>query len=315
VDVSHAIAHIRPQNEDERDKCSHWASQVTWDADDALAHVFMATFGAYSDPDHGSSYREMFELALTRRTVVLTNNDIVSADLAQLVTPSSVTIQGLQRTRYAGYELPGVYIGDASDIHDCMTYWNLRAAGIQLVFFDPAQRERLAPFVTARLNILAHERQSLGRGADIGYWSRGGDSTAPAALGERAWMRCSASPVAWNGLNIRPAQYAVEGTSSLANVEEEGDQVRLTFETRFHSAVDDRLAVHGQMAVLSLRRLALHTRDDVTLAIPFLPELNQFYSRAVSPGFDQIRAEPDGFGMFVSLSQSHVTIQSIRARA
>src|SRR3546814_12891063 len=38
---------------------------------------------------------------------------------------------------------PGFYIGDATSFEDLVTFWNLKATDIPLVFYDPAHAERL----------------------------------------------------------------------------------------------------------------------------------------------------------------------------
>src|SRR3546814_10414677 len=64
---------------------------------------------------------------------------------------------------------PGFYIGDATSFEDLVTFWNLKATDIPLVFYDPAHAERLDQWKNDWLGRLSefenprrpHERPAL----------------------------------------------------------------------------------------------------------------------------------------------------------
>jgi len=69
----------------------------------------------------------------------LAATDPVPTDVADMLSPVALTTLELSPTRLSwGHEEPGFYVGSTSDLTDLINFWNLRAANIDLVFYDPA---------------------------------------------------------------------------------------------------------------------------------------------------------------------------------
>ena len=47
----------------------------------------------------------------------------------------------------SGRDYPGFYIGDVSNLDDLVSFWNLRATDLALLFVDRAQATRFAPLI------------------------------------------------------------------------------------------------------------------------------------------------------------------------
>lgn len=101
----------------------------------------------------------------------------VPATRPSLRTPNSITSLDLKPDRSLGtFWRPGFYVGSAANFSDLVHFWNLRAAGIDLAFFDPAYADRLAKI---RTGILLGGHEIAGSEADrpdLNLWHAGGAS-------------------------------------------------------------------------------------------------------------------------------------------
>src|SRR5258708_35352265 len=79
--------------------------------------------------------------------IALGGGEQVPPKIRTRVTPTRLTALGLES--YESVPDHGVYVGDVRSVEDVMHFWNLRAAGSSLVFFDPAEAARLGPLLGA----------------------------------------------------------------------------------------------------------------------------------------------------------------------
>src|SRR5260370_31408079 len=67
----------------------------------------------------------------------------VPAEAYKQLTPSALSGFDLWRDRSPNWDHPGLYVGDAGDFTDIVNFWNLRAASLKVLFFDPQHEARL----------------------------------------------------------------------------------------------------------------------------------------------------------------------------
>src|SRR5262249_3373476 len=106
---------------------------------------------------------------------------------------------------------PGVVLGSVSDFEALAMFWNLRAAGAQLIFYDQAHSGRLRSFANAYLGKLRSPR--LGASARVSLWTRRDRDPTDASwrpdleLGDLPISLCDGRGDAlWNGMNIEPSK-------------------------------------------------------------------------------------------------------------
>jgi hypothetical protein len=117
-----------------------------WEADDPLADVFLCSYGAFPSPDEaGVDYA-----ALAQNSLLGVRNIIQKGAEMPVPHVGRETIATLNRAYMDRHYLiqnerdwPGFYVGDANNFGDLVNFWNLRAAEIPLVFFDPRYIDRL----------------------------------------------------------------------------------------------------------------------------------------------------------------------------
>jgi hypothetical protein len=128
---------------------------------------------------------------------------------------------------------PGFYIGDAADFDDLVSYWNLRATDIPLIFYDPAHAARLDHLRDQWLERVAPRTGSRPIGPawreGIAIWSRSDPKTLDlAGFGEQK-MFSSVDPVIWNGLNVRAPIMMFGSESVLASVDDTKEPPTIAF--------------------------------------------------------------------------------------
>jgi len=118
--------------------------------DDFLRTAMLCHFGGYPDPSEtGIDYRGAISRILEVQTVSVSKNQPVPPDILKNRLPIQLTQQQIQQWWHEDSRAPGIFYGDCQSFDDLVAYWNIRAAGAPLVFFDPKHTDRLKPYVDA----------------------------------------------------------------------------------------------------------------------------------------------------------------------
>ncbi len=278
---------------------------LKWDPTDDLSGLFSLIFGEYARDV--LKLKEDYEDAFTRRLRSLvqriSSGEAVPDVFARCVTPLILTADNL--LSYAGIEREdGIFIGRVSDFSDLVSFWNLRASGIQLVFYDRSFDKRLRAFVERFLaEIDGRPQQPKGFHDWIGAYYRNSEKEVRTSLDffkpKKAFSLNRVSEHTWNGLNVKPPLFHCEAQTSRGIFEEKYDRPTLSFslpEKPFESAEGDT----SQTLVASIQATVEFEDNTRTLTLPYLPDLNEFYSRAihlVDPR--SIRVEQGGLGLLI----------------
>jgi hypothetical protein len=182
----------------------------TWTDTDPLAPLFSMIFGSYPDPgvitiDYVRGTRSVLEFP----DRAIDASEPLAPELQEFVTPLLLTGLDLtvQRDR-SGWLAPGIVLGDLASFDDLLLFWNLRAAGAQLCFCDPANSQRLRPFLDAFLAALRRRPAEVSN--RVNFWSRSPDWPPPRrwtidldVTGLRPNLCRGEGDDLWNGCNIR----------------------------------------------------------------------------------------------------------------
>jgi hypothetical protein len=119
----------------------------TWTSADPLAPLFSLTLGSYPDPtaitiDYVRGIRSVLEMP--DRPIDAAQP--LAPELLELATPLLFTGFDLSIHRgRSGWLEPGIVLGDTTSFDDLLLFWNLRAAGAEVCFYDQTHSERLIP--------------------------------------------------------------------------------------------------------------------------------------------------------------------------
>jgi hypothetical protein len=277
LDITHPVRHFYDAWVRDRDKPAKHGLVVRWIATDRLADVFLATFGAYpSREEIGLDYEAFFRDYLAAQEIGIAEAAAVPALDAQEVTPSRLPALDLRPDFFSGGRgNAGLYYGDAGNFTDLVNFWNLRASGIGVLFYDPVSHDRLYPMSDHYLGRLRDRPHDPRRWLDEpAIWNRSYDIEIDTTAFGTGLMRSDVSTAAWNGLNIKPPVMGFEEQSVLGTTTDDGG-VSATFELPAKPFSDD-VRLHTQNVVVSVHPLV--TVENVVLKPPFFPRLNEYYA-------------------------------------
>ncbi len=317
VDIYHVARRIREEDIGEGPEPPFRGALYSWDEGDPLRDVLLATVGAYPAPSaEVPDYEDLFARVLKADKVALRLDKPLPADLNTRLTPSRLSTEELALEGGGRAEDPGVYVGSVDDFTDLLNFWNLRACGIELVFFDPNHGPRLREMLDEHMRWLASiPARPWREGGEIAVWGKnrleGEDLTV---LGPRT-MRHGVDDVIWNGLNIEPARPCWEEQSVLGSVDESGATPSVTFALPEKPTYDVR-EFFQQFIAVSVSGFDRFARDrNVTFFPPFLPDLNEYYGRDLYYHYAQARAEyglvGGAIGLLVPTHTSDITLRAL----
>jgi hypothetical protein len=277
---------------------------ISWEEDDPLADSFLLTYGAYPPvSETGVDYNTtLFDATMAIQ---------LSCDKAKPLDPQIlnhpnvgyIARHGLSRhhsVRSGGWNSPGFFIGDANNLEDLVTFWNLRAADIRLSFIDlsyPERYQAILPLLKAnlqqRLASLPEHRQHLA------IWTRSDDNIAPATvfLGDGRWSHYRIGDSLWNGLNTVPPMMMLGDASSMGVIGNSGGKPSVSFTLNDRPFSGDNY-FFTQRLVASIQ--VYGDRDEATtFHPPYLPELNEKLARSMHGIYSELRSEPERLGIVI----------------
>jgi hypothetical protein len=310
VDIYHAARRIREVRLRKRKLLL-----VTWEEDDPLGMLLLATAGGYPAPSALTpDYEQMMGGIIGLDRTALQRTDPVPAEIRTRMTPSRLTAFELETDRSVPDN--GIYVGDVSNFEDLVNFWNIRAAGAGVIFYDPNYAARLEALLDSHKRWLSSvPARPWQRDGAVSMYRREGlrGQAAPQELGTA--MEHSVGPGSWNGLNIKPALRYWQQQSVLGSVDESGRRPSLSF-----ALPEKPVYIHPQ---LSQQRIAVSIRGSdpwtfagtATFFPPYVPELNEYYGRELYYRYAHVRAEPrsiwNSIGLITNISSGDVTLNAL----
>ncbi len=310
VDVYHGARRLRARGVPRRRMCL-----LSCEAGDPLGRVVLAMAGAYPTPSKSvPNYEEMVEFFLGIDRIVLRRDEEIPPGLRKRVTPSLLTTVGLEAEEPGPDH--GFYVGDCGNVEDLLNYWNLRAAGSSVVFYDPHESKRLTKLLESHKRWLGAipARPWQEGGAITVYGRDGGLDPDLSAIGERL-LRRRIDVVSWNGLSIKPALRHWKERAVLGTLDESEQTPSVTFSLPGAPFYDVPELSHQYVGVSVRGFDPWSLAHDATFFPPYVPDLNEYYGRQLYYHYAHVRAEPESIWRSVALlvraSQSDVTLRAL----
>jgi hypothetical protein len=279
---------------------------VQWADADPLADSFLVQYGAYPEPAQtGIDYGEMLSIAASAGGAPAIAYDIhdgrpLPAELLDHPTVNYLSRCGLSRhyTVQGGWDYPGVFVGDASNLPDLVTFWNLRAADVQLQFVDLNHRDRYAQILPVYEQ---RTRSSIARLDDhrqkMAVWA--GEAVMDDALkafGNQGLTACRLFPGMWQPGVVRPPMMIFGEESALGVSGTEQGKPKVSFAFHAKPYCGDNW-FHTQHLVASV---AIYGGDEEhTFRPPYVPEWNEFLARSMYFEYNKLRIEPERVGLVI----------------
>lgn len=287
---------------------------VRWDPADPLADILLTTVGAFpSEEDVGRDYGATIESRPGNERVEMDSGDAIPLLSVDRFTPSRLTTFNLRpRGRLLSSNL-GLYVGNVGDFDDLLNYWNLRAAGLSLLFFDFTHTARLLPWIEFARR---ERRETLSEMGDteaemIDVWSTSRsiqEEVSRSIPGANTWYHVSEHT--WNGLNLRPTAMTFERSSAIATVEDEGGTAAAVLSLPEKPTFADLRPQHYIVSLSELPHL-IPSLESRTFTPPFVPELNLYYGAELHGGYNTVRAEPGSVGIVTTDLDSHLSLRAL----
>ena len=315
LDIQNALAHLRDTPE--------WKAIndrgfriYNWQADDPLADVFLTQFGSYPSADEiGIDYREILAQGLDATESSLGPMSPIPADILDHPNITYLSRHALER-HYGvdvGWDSPGFFVGDATNLDDLVCHWNLRAADIALWFVDPAHLGRYDEIIptwekTMRQSV-AHRHEWDRR---VAAWTRRENiEKARQPFGEMPLTVCPVSEYSWNGRNVRPPMMSFDQVSVLGVFGRERGQPKVSFSLSNKPFCGDTW-FHTQHLVASVSFIGgLYGDEQYTLHPPYIPELNEFYARTMHFQYDRLRIESERIGILIDAADADAWLHAL----
>lgn len=316
VDITHPVTRIHNEFFKHNPAATPGLDLYHWEPTDPLADVLLCTYGAFPPVEEtGVDYASLVQTHLFAIPSIIQS----SAEI-QIPTIGRETVASLNRAfmkthytiqNYWGW--PGLYVGDANNTTDLINFWNLRATGSEVEFFDPMHATRLERTCSHWINLIRQQPIVSPGPPRIALWHRQEQSINDVrkrfAAGET--LDCTIDGPTWNGMNVRAPIMYFDDSTTLASINESSAPPTISFALPDKPFVDARDA-HNQHYVLSVDPgIGLFRNEQATLHTPFIPQLNIFYGRKAHHSWNAARSEPESLGIVTSADDHHQTISAL----
>jgi len=306
LDIHNALVHLR--NAPEWKAIRDASVQIFgWQPDDPLADVFLVQFGAYpSHAEIGIDYRDMLMQAAEAKEYMLDCAGSIPGEVLNQRSIAYISRHGLKRHHsvHPGWDTPGFFVGDVTNVDDLVSHWNLRASDISLWFVDPNFLDRyvnVIPEWETAMREVVMKRDEWKQ--HVAVWSRRENiDEARKAFGNLKLMGCPVSTESWNGRNVRPPMMHFGQISTLGVIGRGSGKPKISFPLSEKPFCGDTW-FHTQHLVASVSFIGgLYGDEHHTLVPPYLPELNEFYARTLHFEYDKLRIESERIGLVIDAS-------------
>ncbi|WP_354033756.1 hypothetical protein [Bradyrhizobium sp. S3.2.6] len=297
ADIRHVLRRLTKQRDREIEKNICFPS---WDVNDPLSVFFATQLGKYPTPNADiPDYRAAIQNVFGAPDNQINPDQELPSTLLEKISPLALTGYDTTHSRNrAGWLAPGIVLGSVEDFDALAMFWNLRAAGAPMIFYDQNHGLRLKAYANAFLE--RFRKPTLESELHVALWTRKeiprDDSWKPDLDLEEVEVVVSdgRNSMLWNGMNIRPHRPRF----SLLH----RDVVPAYFEGDGKS--DASFALPGRPFddgdVHSLRQKYAVVVDatryggpdaELTFETPFISRLNEFYGRNFHFEYDAARSQ------------------------
>lgn len=291
-----------------------------WSKYDPLAPIFTLEFGNYPEqPKLSYDHRMGYLKGLRGKTHRIVKGKAVDVGLYGKMMPIFVTEDRLSLSGSNwGWESHGIYLGEPDNPVDLISFWNLRAAAINLHFVPLNDVGRVKDFIKKHVDRVYKRDAAQRFPKGLGFWYRSeiGEDTVKKVAKElveegKTRSHCRISEHLWNGLNVRPPKPEFESETVLANVDVVYGTPSVSFQLPEKPAEKGR-DNSNQDLVVEIHPLGEFEYEGYTLKLPFLPDLNEWYSRNVVFDPDELRVGKDELGVITDIHDGTLTLHPLK---
>ena len=286
-----------------------------WERADPLAAVLALQFGEYADLQGlEEQYTDAYKKGLKAAELQIEVEKEIPSTVAAQPTPLVLTAELLEGRWPSSFAPDGVFVGDEGRFQDLVDFWDVRAAGVDLVFLPLQSGERAHALVKAHLEEAWRRRQGLREGfRRLGVWFSESafaehDAVKPLVEGLiPGGAKASYHKVTrhtWNGMNLTVGECGYGPQSILATIDGLRDGTpRIAFESP-GAKLSEHLRPSEEQVLwaLDISSFSAYEHAGFTIRPPDVPELNQWYSRHCTVGHMSCRVQRTSISAISQLS-------------
>jgi len=288
---------------------------VEWKENDKLANLFTIMFGRFPDNlNLKFDYKNVFLKGLKATKVKIKANEKIKSSLSQFVYPLALTSSKLKRSG-DNIRSDGIFIGNSEKFEDLLTFWNLRAAGINLQFL-PSNTGRLNSFNRKYLSMIDKEPDRYPNIEDFIYiYSKninGSKKLIKAFKTKKSIVYSGIERIIWNGLNIKPINYYFDYKQVLGNIDQKFDKYSVSIALPEKFIKENKHSINIQDIMVVINSITEFDYPEHTLSLPFIQELNEFYGRQIVFDPWELRIQKNGIGLIRKFSDNVVNLYPLQ---
>lgn len=299
-----------------------------------LAPMYAASFGRFPEP--GGTYPSLEEGFLRASKAEQVNLETATplGDWSEALWPIVATSLGLtHHASEARFLDSGCVVGAVDDVDHLTFFWNLRAAGADVIFVPDDNVDSFLPIVEAHLKRLLSRPSRWGADSDrmfhvwrpgrfgaeltdtrrevpepIADLVKGSADLAVGTLDDWTWIQPTMG-------NLPPT---TEPKSVLASFDERygGPYVSAALSTTPFPEAEVSDARRWRLWVWALESTPSVLPDETTLRLPLLRDLNGWYSRALVPAHPgTLRVQPEGFDLLSHVNETTLGLSPLKIDA
>jgi hypothetical protein len=214
---------------------------------------------------------------------------------------------------FGNYE-SGLFVGEVDSFSHLVEFWNLRAANVDLFFYDPRFRSRFCPMLEELEQSICSSPPHPKWGVEhLQLWLKTKlDDTElksfKAPLGIREVTETTWDDRIWKGLKVDPPIMCFSENETVAQISDGDSGPIVTLQLPDKPGFNER-PHRGQHLIATLKPTLNFFRDDRFLfTVPNIPELNEYFGRKHHISWNEARAEKEGLGIVTDLGTDHITL-------
>ncbi len=269
--------------------------QIDWEQDDPLAPWLCALVGRYPMTETSRRFHEEFK-SLIPKPIKLQNDQNLPEELMHQITPNSITAVNIQLRRRPE---KAVYIASGDRFFDIVTFWNLRATGGKIAFYDRGNAGRLDKFLTSFQPFDSKHTRLQAYAKD------------KAAVTGTPFEKSDFTPAIYLLTNYMFAlpRFGTWSRSVLASVDSDHPPaIDFALPEKPWLEGVEFYRQHAVLEVTAYRNVV--SQSDSMFPPPPVPALNDFYARQLWYG-EAVRTMPQGLAFFVRATVENLQIRGI----
>lgn len=304
VSVSHPILKLKER----RDSPTQYPTivKILWEEDDPLGAWFCALIGRYQNNDNTKQFGKEFD-TLWPKQIKLSKDSPVPADLMHQITPNRVTGLDLHLSRRRDR---AIYVAGGDLFRDIVSFWNLRATGEWLAFYDRTVGGRLEQFLS-RFQAFDNEERAAETTSPVRIYANDKTALRDSPFSESPFQEVDAFI---SHFAFALPMVVARTRSVLGNMD--GEQPPSIYFGLPEKPCFETIDFHDEHLILEVTSFGNMIRQtDYIFPPPPVPALNEFYGRKLWYLREAVRAMPKGIAFFVSATDENFHVCGVETYA